>query len=291
MQPIQKTKRSFVACGCAAMLILAGSLAAPAPAQAPVAPITEVDGLTEPYRTIDVVAPEPGLVAKIAVHEGEFVRQGQVLASLDNDVHAATLAVAQKNMEAVGNLNSALAEVQLRQDRLEKMEQLRGQGHARQEEVDRARAELNIAQAKLLAVQEDLAIKKLEFEKIKVQIERRIIRAPADGVISKSVKDEGEYAAPNDPQLFTIVQLDRLISAFPVPSPVARELRVDQTVRVSFANINTPAEGIVEFVSPVTDAESGTVKVKVRLDNPKGIYRSGERCTLELAPAKRTANR
>ena len=38
----------------------------------------------------------------------------------------------------------------------------------------------------------------------------------------------------------------------------------------------------IEFISPVADAESGTLLVKLRVDNPKGEYRSGMRCTLEL---------
>jgi multidrug efflux pump subunit AcrA (membrane-fusion protein) len=42
-------------------------------------------------------------------------------------------------------------------------------------------------------------------------------------------------------------------------------------------------QGAVESVSPVTDAESGTVRVKVCFDNPKGEYRSGQRCTLRFS--------
>lgn len=253
--------------------------------------VSDVDGLTEPYCTVNVAVPEPGVLTRIHVREGEEVRQGQMLASLDNDVHFASLAVAQKSMEAVGTLNSALAEVQLRQERLGKLESLRVKEYARQEEVDRARTELAIAEARVLSVQEDLAVKKLEYEKIKIQIERRIIRSPVDGVITKSLKDEGEYAAPNDPNLFCVVQLHQLLAVFSVPSPATRDLRVDQKVHVRFPDLAGPVPGTIEFVSPVTDAESGTVRVKVRIDNPDGAYRSGERCTLDLASVKRESNR
>jgi RND family efflux transporter MFP subunit len=269
-------------------MILGALIVAPLAASAQT---TEVEGLTEPYRAINVAAPEPGVISRIIVQEGTAVRHGQVLASLDNEVHLATLAIAQKNMECVGGLNSAIAELQLRKDRLEKLEVLRAKGHARQEEVDRARAELTIAEAKLLSVQEDLAIKKLEYEKIKAQLERRVIRAPADGVITKLFKDEGEYAAPNDATLFTIVQLNRLRAVFSVPSPAAHDLRIEQTVQISFPDLPSPARGVIEFVSPVTDAESGTVRVKICIDNMEGTYRGGERCTLELPKEKRTAAR
>jgi hypothetical protein len=38
----------------------------------------------------------------------------------------------------------------------------------------------------------------------------------------------------------------------------------------------------VEFISPVIDAESGTIRVKVRVNNSENRVRSGERCTLRL---------
>jgi RND family efflux transporter MFP subunit len=251
---------------------------------------TAVEGLTEPYRTIDVAAPEPGVITKIAVREGSTVQQGQILASLDNEVHLANLAVAQKNMESIGPLNSAIAELSLRKDRFEKLQALRAQEHARQEEVDRARAELSMAEAKLLSVQEDLTVKKLEYEKIKAQVERRIIRAPANGIVIKLFKDEGEYAAPNDPTLFTIVQIDRLIAVFSIPSVAAHDLKIDQTVEITFDSAPTK-RGTIEYVCPITDAESGTARIKVAIDNSEAVYRSGERCTLALPKEKRTAKR
>ena len=261
----RRTRASHASFGKFSALLLFSCLLNVTPGAAQ-AQTNEIEGLTEPYKTIDVAAPEPGIIMKITVREGEAVRKGQVLAQLDDEVHIATLAVAQKSMECRGSLNSAIAEQHLRKDRLTILESLRANEHARQEEVDRARAELNIAEAKVLAVQEDLAVKKLEYEKIKAQLERRIIRSPADGVVTKSVKDEGEYVAPNDPNFFTVVQLHQLLATFSIPSLLARDLKVEQKVRLGFSDQSSLAEGIVEFVSPVTDAESGTVRVKVRID-------------------------
>jgi multidrug efflux pump subunit AcrA (membrane-fusion protein) len=49
-------------------------------------------------------------------------------------------------------------------------------------------------------------------------------------------------------------------------------------------------EGTIEFISPVTDAESGTVRVKVRMDNRSGLFRSGQRCSLQLPDSTRRAS-
>jgi RND family efflux transporter MFP subunit len=277
---ITSSWRRARAIGLLAGLALAWWLTAPDTAAAQT---NEIDGLTEPFRTVDVAATEPGLIMKMFVREGDAVRQGQPLAALDSDVYAAMLAIAKQAMESQGNLQSALADVQLKRDRLAKFEALRAADHAREEELERARAELTIAEARLLAVREELEVRRLEFEKAKVQFERRTIRSPIDGIVTKAHKDEGEYVAPNDPIVCTVVQLNSLIATFSVPAPRARGLKADRKVKLRFADSEQPAEGAIEFVSPVTDAESGTVRVKVRLDNATGAYRSGERCTLDLS--------
>jgi multidrug efflux pump subunit AcrA (membrane-fusion protein) len=46
----------------------------------------------------------------------------------------------------------------------------------------------------------------------------------------------------------------------------------------------------VEFVSPVIDAASGTVRVKFAIENPAGAIRSGGRCTLEPEGARSLAH-
>jgi RND family efflux transporter MFP subunit len=249
---------------------------------ATVASGSEVDGFTEPFRTVEVAAVETGTIKSIEVKEGQRVSAGQIVARLDDDVHLALLAIAEEAMHAQGQLKSASAEVDLRLDRLAKLETLRVDGHARQEEVDRARTDLEIAKARLLTAEELLLIKKLEYRKIYVQLERRTVRSPIDGVIKKLHKDPGEFVAPNDPYVLELVDLDNLLANFAVPSHEAVRLKEGQDISVILDDVDQSVTGVVEFVSPVTDAESGTVRVKVRVANNEGKYRSGERCTLEL---------
>jgi multidrug efflux pump subunit AcrA (membrane-fusion protein) len=65
---------------------------------------------------------------------------------------------------------------------------------------------------------------------------------------------------------------------------------VGQPVTVEFAEAAINAPGKIEFVSPITEADSGTVRVKVLLDNPEGQYRCGVRCTLTLQPKAKGPN-
>jgi RND family efflux transporter MFP subunit len=242
----------------------------------------EFDGFTEPYRKVNVASVETGTIKSIEVREGASVEKGQVVARLDDDLYLALLAIADESMRAQSTLNAAQVELEMRRERWEKLNALRVQGHARQEEVDRAYADVEIAEARVLSAKELMEVKRLEHEKAKVQLARRAITAPLAGIVSVVRKDEGEFVAPNDPYVLEIVALDPLLATFSVPSPDAARLRHDDTVTVYVDGADQLVKGQVETISPVTDAESGTTRIKVRIANPAGQYRSGERCTLKL---------
>lgn len=251
----------------------------------------EVEGFVEPYRSIDVAAAESGIIQSCLVREGDEVTEGQVLAKLDQNVHLALLAIGEKSKDFRGRLQSAQAELQLRQHRLAKLEQLRERGHARQEEVARARTDVAIAEGSVISAEEDLLLKELEYERIQAQIERRIIRAPLNGVVTTIRRQRGEFVPGADPHILTIVQLDSLLAKFSVKSVFATDLKVNQTVQVHFPLADKTATGRIEFICPVDDAESGTVRVKVRIENRPGLHRSGQRCRLlmpdrEYSPTK-----
>ena len=241
-----------------------------------------VEGFTEPYKAINVAVPETGIVTELKVTEGDRVEEGDVIASLDSDVHQALLSIARAGMESHGRIDSAQAEVVMRKDRLEKLETLHERGHARAEEVARARADVAIAQGSLLAAAEQLQLKKLEYEKILVQLNRRTIRSPLTGTINQVFKEEGEFVAPGDPTIVSIVQLHPLTATFLMSRKQADMLKEEQSVTVTFVDKESSAEGKVEFISPTIDAESGTVRVSVRIDNADGKLQSGERCLMEL---------
>lgn len=243
---------------------------------------TEVDGFTEPYRVVNVASLEMGGLTSVLVREGDTVHKGQALATLDDDVLLAMLELAEKDMNAVGRLESARAEYQLRADRLAKLQQLRAKGFARQEEVDRADTEQRIARAHLRSAEEEQQLKRLEYQKVKIQLQRRTIRAPLDGTVTVVQKEVGEFVSPSDPIVLQMVDLVRMLANFSVPSEQAAHWKLGEPAVVQFPAQGRTVRGSIEFIAPVTDAESGTVRVKVRIDNSKGEYRSGERCTLQL---------
>ncbi len=243
---------------------------------------SEIEGFTEPYRNIDVAAADSGIISEMKVKEGEKVTKGQLLSELNNDVLKASLDIAERSRKSEGKLKSAKAEMRLKQERLTKLNILLQRQHASQEEVDRTAVEKEVAEAQLLNVEEELLIRSLEYDRIQVQIELRMVRSPLDGVVTKVSKDVGEFVSPADPVVVSIVQLDPLKAVFSVPGSAIDQIEQDGKISVLLGEGRGLVTGTVEFISPVTNAESGTTQIKVLLPNPNGEIRSGERCFITL---------
>ena len=255
--------------------LLAASLWAATPGRC-----ADVQGFTTPYREIEVAAPAPGVVAQLKVREGDVVKKGQTVAELNQEVYALGLEIAARLKELRGQLDSAAADLRMKSERLDALHVLLRGSHASEEEVRRAEADREVADANLLAVRESLDVKALEWQRAKAQLDERIIRSPIDGVVTEIVRDEGEYVPPTDPAILMVVQLDPLLATFSVPIETAAKLSKGQDVLVRIYPGAIPVKAVLEYVSPVIHPESSTVTVKARLPNPDGKVRSGQKCML-----------
>ncbi|MCA9264176.1 MAG: efflux RND transporter periplasmic adaptor subunit, partial [Planctomycetales bacterium] len=173
---------------------------------------------------------------------------------------------------------AAEAEVALQKRRVEKLEKLRREGHSTQEETERAQADYAIAVSQLRAVNEELGRKQLEVAQIQAQIDRRHIAAPMDGIVTELLKEPGESVSANESHVATVVQLELLRVKFYISTQDAQQLRQGSSVNLLLIETGQEVEGTTEYICPITDAESGTVRVEFVLENARGDYRSGLRC-------------
>lgn len=244
-----------------------------------------IEAFTEPYRDIAVAASEMGTLSVIKVIEGDIVKQGDIIAVMDDDVLRASVEVARRSMSVEGLVKSAQADLDMKKAEHQKLVELRDRDHASQQEVDRVETEIRIAEARLLSVMEDLEVKELEYRRIESQLQQRSVRAPIDGVISELSREAGEFVSPSDPTIARLVQLDTLLIVFSVPLTQRNEVEKDQKVTLKIGVAEEVAEGIVEYVSPTSDSSNSSVRVKVRLPNADRHFQSGERTVLVLAPS------
>lgn len=244
------------------------------------------EGFTEPRHDIMVAATEIGRLDAVDVQLGDRVKAGQVIGSLEDDLQASSVKIATLQAEMTGELEAAAAEADLHRSRTASLRKLAAEGMARPDELARAETDLRISTSRLLAAQEQLALRKLELERYRLQLERRKIRVPMDGVISKIFHKPGEYITPGDPAVARLLVMDKLYAVFNVPVEDTGVVKVGVAVRIYLRSSSQTLEAVITSVAPDIDGESGTVQVRVELDNADRELLVGDRCTLRLAPAK-----
>lgn len=242
----------------------------------------DIRAFAEPYREINLASSEMGTLAYLNVKEGQHVVAGQLLGGLDEKVLRATLDLANKAREAAGRLESAQAEFDLQSESLAKLTLLHDRGHASAEERSRAEAQKAISLAQLKGVREDMELKAAECARVEAQLQQRRIYSPIDGVVTHVYKDVGEFLSASEPTVLKVVQLDRLLVEFPIPAGSKTKFVVGESITVRVGNERVEAQGSIEFVSPVTDAQSNTIRVKVQIDNQDNRFRGGDSCWLNV---------
>lgn len=241
----------------------------------------QIDGFTEPFRTIQLSSDETGAIAKLSVEEGQAVSAGDVIASLDTRVQELQLEIANQTANNSSQMVAAEATLQKRRTVAQRLRELASKGHARDSELIRAELELSIAEAQLLSAREEKAVREIEQRRAQVLLDRRRINAPFDGMIAKLHRQEGEFISPLKPEIATLVQVDRLLATFMVPSSQVDQFEVGGTLEIELEN-GRVVKGEVYRVGVVTDAQSGTVELKLVIENPDNSLRSGEICSLKI---------
>lgn len=245
----------------------------------------------------DAPAMSAGVVATIAVREGETVEQGQLLARLDDAQQR--LAVQGAEIEAdlarrvadddtpvryaAKAAETAAAELSRSQESIEKFARSISQSQIDVERLTHEKARLEHEQAVERGAQASLELKLHEtrLEAARVELQRRRIIAPLAGVVVESLVRPGEWLEPGQ-KAFRIVRTDRLKAEGFVDSADSIHLSPGLSVRVGGPQ---GVQGRLVFVSPEVDPITNQVRVWAQVDNTEGLLRPGARIDLSITPA------
>ena len=241
----------------------------------------EIEGFTQPFRKIDLSSDETGAIAALAVREGDRVEAGDVVANLDSRVQDIQLQIAKKVASSTSQRSAAAKSLTKRRAISQRLAQMHSQGHASESEIIRADLELSIAESKYNTAVEEAGIREIEVTRASIQLQRRTITAPFSGQIAKIHSREGEFLSPLHPEICTIVQTDKLLATFNVTSDQAQHFAVGQSYELRMENGET-VSGEVYIIGVETDPQSGTVEIKLVIDNSDFRIRSGENVTLNI---------
>ncbi|MDB5414277.1 MAG: Membrane fusion protein multidrug efflux system, partial [Rubritepida sp.] len=223
-----------------------------------------------------------GQINQVHVIEGQAVRRGQLLFTLDARLNQAVLA------QQEAQLLSARASATRTQLDAARYQSLRGESYASQQRFEQAQADAAAAAANVQASQAMIA-------QTRLNIEFAQIVAEVDGVLGALPLRAGNFVrqadtAPN--ALATITQTNPILVQFNVPErwlPTIRRATGSATplpVRAQAdGDTENPVEGQLVFVDSQVDTATGTITLKARFDNDNARLWPGQYVQVTLAPA------
>ncbi len=236
----------------------------------------ELDGVLQPYYDIDVASTETGIIRKVLVKPGDHVVAGQPLVEFDSEAIQAQLRVKKTEAESTGKIDQAKAELDLQQAKFAKLSKLLEAGKSSAMEVERAKADLIIAQGRFRNEEDTIRVLKTDLDRFYKQLADRTLLAPKNGIVTEIHKEVGEYVAPHSPVVLRLIDVRQLRATFSVQENELPTVKVGSVVRIQISGVAT-TQGIVEYVPPVADAETGWFMITVKIDNSDGKI-IGSRC-------------
>jgi HlyD family secretion protein len=280
--------------------------------------VVSASGKIQPKRSVNISADVMGRVTRLAVEEGQEVRQGQFLLQIDpRNLESAlqrgeaSLAAARAQLEQVrASVESARVNLALARENLKRQQDLWSEQLTTREALDRALTEVKLREADLkereqqLATQqqrirqEEAALSSARYDLSKVRIE-----SPIDGIITRRNIEEGEMVVigtMNNPGtvMLTIADMSVIQAEVEVDETDIPYVRLGQRAKVTIDAIRDRTFGgtVTEIGnSPIqtTTQQQGagqqatTFKVVVTLDERIPEVRPGFTCTADITTATR----
>lgn len=247
-------------------------------------------GLIEPLQQATLASNVVGRIDRVLVKEGDAVKAGQVLVELEQDLEALEVERRRLVAEDQSEINIARERAALLEKEWQSTIKLRDATHSvSQEELNKKEIDYKLARAEeaQLAVREQ--IEALEYKIAQAQLERRIIRSPSDGMITRVHAQPGEICEVRQP-LVAFVNASACFLVANLEPALANKLHVGGSARV---RVDTPGAaergsasssphasavevtGTVDSMSPVIDSASGLRRVKILLPNADGRITPG----------------
>ena len=239
----------------------------------------ELDGLIEPYMVANVGSGVRGIIETVDVDRGDFVKKGQVVATLQSGVEKATKELARIRAETETIIKSKEAQLAFSERKKKRYEELYKKETIPYGEMDEAETSRMMAELELQEARDNKRLAELELLRTSEVLERLTIRSPITGVVVERFLSPGEFV--EEQPIFKIAQIDPLNVEAIVPVELFGSIRVGMQAQV---RPEAPVEGVytakVKIVDQVIDAASGTFGVRLEIPNPKYKLPAGLKCKI-----------
>lgn len=232
-------------------------------------------GTAEAYSTVSIKGQVNAVLKEVHFKQGDFVKKGDLLFSLDARPFQASLAQAQANL-ARDKAQADLTVVQA-----ERYKKLYDEGISPKEQYDQM-------QANAAAQQGSVHADEAAVESAKLQLQYCDIYSPVDGRTGALQVYPGNLVKENDvPVLVVINQIAPLYEDFSVPEQylsVIKKYMAGGRLRIEATPYGdtAPETGYLTFVDNTVDNTTGTIKLKGTFENTDHRLWPGQFSTVAL---------
>lgn len=208
------------------------------------------------------VAGEGGMVTQVLVQPGQWVRQGQVLATIDRSVQVQTGA------SLAAQINVARSDARLAQAELDRATALVDRGFISKADLDRKAATRDAANARVRVAQAQLA-------EANARTGRLNIRAPAAGLVLTRNVEPGQVVSAGSGTLFRLAKGGEFELRAALSDADMAAIGVGVTAQVTPVGSDKTYTGHVWQVSPVIDPQTRQGVVKIALPYDRALRPGG----------------
>jgi membrane fusion protein, multidrug efflux system len=220
-----------------------------------------VIGSVEPAANVAVRAQITGELTSVQFQEGDEVKTGEVLFTIDRRPLEAAL------KQAEANLERDIAQAANAASQARRYEDLANRGIATREQVD-------TSSANAAALEATVGSNRAAVENARVQLQYATITAPLSGRTGALMVHPGNLVRANDATpLVVINQISPINVSFAIPEaqlPALKRYMTQGTIRVEAQSPNdetAPSSGHITFVDNSVDQTTGTIRVKAVFPN------------------------
>ncbi len=233
-------------------------------------------GYITPRRRATIAAKITGRVTGVFFDEGTRVREGQLLATLDDADAKRALDSAKADRDAA---HAAIAdyEVQLRNSQIlhRRAEQLQQAGVQTQEALDNATTAVDSLKAKIVLARQQVAASEARIGVAQQAVDNCTIRAPFAGIVVSKDAQVGEMVSPisagggfTRTGIATIVDMHSNEIEVDVNESYIAKVAAGQEVTATLdAHPDKPFPAKVRTIIPTADRQKATVKVRITITN------------------------
>jgi len=220
-----------------------------------------VIGNGEAYSTVQVKSQVDGQVERVYFQEGQEVKKGDILFTIDRRPFEATL------QQSQANLARDVAQEKNARAQAERNEQLFKEGIISKDQYDQFRTNADALKAGVRADQ-------AAVENAKIQLGYCSVHSPIDARTGALMIHPGNVVKANDAALVVVNQISPLYVNFSVPEqylPEIRRFMAGGRLKVQASVPNDPQhpeDGFVSFVNNTVDTTTGTILLKGTFANP-----------------------